>query len=306
MRISRRARYIGSSPPSSDARRNSRAPPADRSRAPICAAPRSGCSGRPATCRRSARAAAGPPAAAPASNISPFAGGAPHLLGQRQRGAAVAVGHADAARPRASSSSGSVRPSASSARASSSSSASGDERLEDEHGGAREQRGVQLEGRVLGRRADQRDGAVLHDRQEGILLRAVEAMDLVDEEQRPLPDLPARRAPARRSSSARRRRNGWRRSAGNAGRSRRRAAARPSSCRCPAAPRRRASRRCRVCSMRVSVPSGPSRCSCPATSESRVGRSRSASGRGAASASPAASNRLLIPRSRCWRPARRG
>src|SRR5262245_60833370 len=35
--------------------------------------------------------------------------------------------------------------------------------------------------------AHQHDGAVLHHRQEGILLRAVEAMDLVDEEQRPLP-----------------------------------------------------------------------------------------------------------------------
>jgi hypothetical protein len=46
---------------------------------------------------------------------------------------------------------------------------------------------VQLEGGVLRRRADQDDGAVLHDRQEGVLLGAVEAMDLVHEEQGALP-----------------------------------------------------------------------------------------------------------------------
>ena len=68
------------------------------------------------------------------------------------------------------------------------------ERLEHQHAGAREQRRVQLEGRVLGGRADQRDGAVLHHRQEGILLGPVEAVDLVDEEQRALPRL----APAAR------------------------------------------------------------------------------------------------------------
>src|SRR5215213_4530703 len=58
--------------------------------------------------------------------------------------------------------------------------------LEDHHPGSRQERGVELEGRVLGRRADERDGAVLGDRQEGVELGAVEAVDLVDEEQRAL------------------------------------------------------------------------------------------------------------------------
>ena len=57
-------------------------------------------------------------------------------------------------------------------------------RLEGQHPCARQESGVELEGRILGRRADEDDGAVLHDRQEGILLGAVEAMDLVDEKQR--------------------------------------------------------------------------------------------------------------------------
>ena len=61
------------------------------------------------------------------------------------------------------------------------------ERAKDEHAGARQQRRVELERGILGRRADQRDRAVLHHGQEEILLRAVEAMDLVDEEQRALP-----------------------------------------------------------------------------------------------------------------------
>ncbi len=56
------------------------------------------------------------------------------------------------------------------------------ERLEHEHARAREQRGVDLERRVLGRRADQRDGAVLDVRQHRVLLRLVEAVDLVDEQ----------------------------------------------------------------------------------------------------------------------------
>ena len=62
-------------------------------------------------------------------------------------------------------------------------------RLEHQHTRARQQRRDQLERRVLGRRADQHDGAVFHDWQKGILLGAVEAVNLVDEEQGPLPDL---------------------------------------------------------------------------------------------------------------------
>jgi hypothetical protein len=57
----------------------------------------------------------------------------------------------------------------------------------DEHAGARQQSRVELKRRILRCRADQRDRAVLHHRQKRILLRAVEAMDLVDEQERALP-----------------------------------------------------------------------------------------------------------------------
>ena len=59
-----------------------------------------------------------------------------------------------------------------------------------QHLAARQQRAVQREGRVLGGGADQRDGARLHDWQEAVLLRAVEAMDFIDEQQRALPGAP--------------------------------------------------------------------------------------------------------------------
>ncbi len=58
------------------------------------------------------------------------------------------------------------------------------------HLAARQQRAVQREGRVLGGGADQRDRARLHDWQKAVLLRAVEAMDLIDEQQRALPGVP--------------------------------------------------------------------------------------------------------------------
>ncbi len=51
---------------------------------------------------------------------------------------------------------------------------------------AREERRVDLEVRVLGRRADQRHEPVLDRRQQRVLLRLVEAVDLVEEEDRPL------------------------------------------------------------------------------------------------------------------------
>ena len=63
-----------------------------------------------------------------------------------------------------------------------------------QHLAARQQRAVELERRILGRGADQRDGAVLDIRAGTVLLRAVEAMDLVDEEQRALAVAAARRA----------------------------------------------------------------------------------------------------------------
>ena len=66
-----------------------------------------------------------------------------------------------------------------------------------QHLAARQQRGVELEGRVLGGGADQRDRAVLDNGQEAVLLGAVEAMDLVDEQQRALPSARRWRAPRR-------------------------------------------------------------------------------------------------------------
>ena len=66
----------------------------------------------------------------------------------------------------------------------------GRQRFEDEHAHPREERRDHLERRVLGRGAEQHDGAVLHVWQEGVLLRLVEAMDLVDEEDRAAAALP--------------------------------------------------------------------------------------------------------------------
>ena len=56
------------------------------------------------------------------------------------------------------------------------------ERLQLEDAGAGDQRAVDLEVRVLGGRADEDHGAVLDEREEVVLLRLVEAVDLVDEE----------------------------------------------------------------------------------------------------------------------------
>ena len=59
------------------------------------------------------------------------------------------------------------------------------QRLQLDHGAAREERLVDLEVRVLRRRPDQRDEAVLDRVEHRILLALVEAVDLVDEQQRP-------------------------------------------------------------------------------------------------------------------------
>ena len=53
--------------------------------------------------------------------------------------------------------------------------------------GAREQRRVDLEVRVLGRRPDERDQPLLDGGQQRVLLRLVEAVDLVEEEDRRAP-----------------------------------------------------------------------------------------------------------------------
>ncbi len=58
------------------------------------------------------------------------------------------------------------------------------QRLEPPDPEARQQGGVHLEVGVLGRRADQRDRAVLDVRQQRVLLGLVEAVDLVDEQDR--------------------------------------------------------------------------------------------------------------------------
>ena len=59
------------------------------------------------------------------------------------------------------------------------------------HAAAREQRRVHLEGRVLGGGADEDDRALLDVGQEGVLLGAVEAVDLVDEQDRAQAAAPA-------------------------------------------------------------------------------------------------------------------
>ena len=69
----------------------------------------------------------------------------------------------------------------------------GSERLEDDDLAARQERAVQLEGGVLGRRADQDDVARLDVREEDVLLRPVEAVDLVEEEGRTLSRLRSER-----------------------------------------------------------------------------------------------------------------
>ena len=56
--------------------------------------------------------------------------------------------------------------------------------VQDQHLRAAEQRGVEREAGILGSRADQRDRAFLHERQETVLLSAVEAVDFVHEQQR--------------------------------------------------------------------------------------------------------------------------
>src|SRR5690606_32543224 len=63
----------------------------------------------------------------------------------------------------------------------------GRERFEPQYLAARQQRGIELETWVLGRGPDQHHGAVFHDRQEPVLLGPVEAVDLIDEEQRAMP-----------------------------------------------------------------------------------------------------------------------
>ena len=94
-----------------------------------------------------------------------LAGGAPDFLRQRERGAAVAVGHADELRARFRVERQRLAFDLFGARQQLLD-RGGIERFEHQHAGARQQRRVELEARVLGGGADQHDGAVLHHRQE--------------------------------------------------------------------------------------------------------------------------------------------
>ena len=142
-----------------------------------------------------------------------------------------------------------------------------------------EQRRVDLEVRVLGRRPDQRDEALLDRGQERVLLRLVEAVDLVQEQDRPL-----RRA--RRGARARgRARRGRRRprprrprAPRTPRRSSRRRSGRASSSRCRAG-RRRSPSRPGPRRSRAAAPS-PRRARAPArrTRPAYAGRRRMASG----------------------------
>ena len=60
------------------------------------------------------------------------------------------------------------------------------QRLEHEDAAARQKSAVDLERRVLRRRTDEDDASLFHERQESVLLCLVEAMNLVDEEDRAL------------------------------------------------------------------------------------------------------------------------
>ena len=56
------------------------------------------------------------------------------------------------------------------------------ERIKHQNARPRQQRGIELEGRIFGAGADQHHGAVFHHGQKRILLRAIEPMHLVDEQ----------------------------------------------------------------------------------------------------------------------------
>ena len=157
--------------------------------------------------------------------------------------------------------------------------ASGRERLEDDDLAAREQRAVQLEGGVLGRRADEHDVAGLDVRQEHVLLRAVEPVDLVEKEDRALavraaqpPGLLEDLAHLLHAGRDRRVRQEER------GRSAPRSAAPASSCRRPAGPRGSSDGTRSSAIARRRKPLAPTTSSGPSTSSSERGRIRSASG----------------------------
>ena len=169
----------------------------------------------------------------------------------------------------------------------------------------REQRRVDLEVRVLGRRADQRQQAVLDAGQQRILLRLVEAVDLVEEEDRPPaaraePFARLLRAPARTFATVAETAESSSNSAPVVCATIRASVVFPE----PGGPNR-ISDGTRSCSIaRRSARPGPTTCSWPTKSSSVVGRSRWASGAEDCRRLPAASlKRSLTPEvcSRRWR-----
>ena len=172
-----------------------------------------------------------------------------------------------------------VVPSASSPRSASMRRLVGVERLEAEQRRAAAQRRVDLEERVLRRRPDEHERAVLDGRQQGVLLRLVEAVDLVEEQDRALVVLAeALAGPLDHLADVL--------DAGGHGRqllerpstSCRRRPARASSCRCPAVPTAAPTTVVSGSTRRRSGRPGPSRCGWPTTSSIVRGRSRAASG----------------------------
>ena len=155
----------------------------------------------------------------------------------------------------------------------------GRERLELVHLRAREQRGVDLVVRVLGRRADQRHEAFLHRRQQRVLLRLVEAVDLVEEEDRAVAGRaePLARARQHLAHILDRRRNGGELLERGARRSRRRCA-RASSFPTRAGRRRSTSARGPRRSRAAAPSPRPARAAGPTNSSSVRGRRRRASG----------------------------
>ena len=123
-----------------------------------------------------------------------------------------------------------------SARLSAATIASARHRVHHVHAAARQQRRIELERRIFGRRANEHDDAFLDVRQERILLHLVEAVHLVDEEHAcgcPAQNPPRlRRAPRARPEG----RSALPISRGISRRRTSRAAARASSCRSPADP----------------------------------------------------------------------
>ena len=140
-------------------------------------------------------------------------------------------------------------------------------------------RAVELERRVLGGRADEDDVARLDVRKEDVLLRAVEAVDLVEEEDRPLAVARAERARLLEDLA-------HLLHAGRDGRVRQedartsatRSAARASSCRRPGGPQRMSEGTRSSAIARRRKPLAPTTASGPSTSSSERGRMRSASG----------------------------